>query len=1628
MTRPGTSNSSAVADTWVGGMSLTALTEALRLNQVGSTQQSVDTQRFWSTPAREATDGTTEVMQVTFATARRFNQLELDLAVFPHDAHIEFYDEQTGAWSPCLDEAIERPQPINYGIRDAIPAVLPPASTVLGHLHPQHSFTGHWRTVTFSIKPVFAKNLRILLSRTTQGTTPTSAQGVKVPYSLAVRNLNITYEIRKLADVPWTAPGTGESRETFASTSDLFGSPVDFAVRVNSATNAIGATQGVNGLTTVWKSEPQPIPWAVVNFYVDGRDPGGEGQILDRFYLDPLYDGPSVNLYWSNSEPTGAFRANSDPLPPAIAQVNNSGGVTGDVLNFDDPTLADAIAFVELDNRGITFDPSRPWWLGGQLNFKFRHGTQNENHPIFDCGAFRLVWTPLGPRLTTEAGDTLLLTTQTPAMGIWDSYLDGSGNVVQEGSSTPTFIGFDPATALGFVVWSDGAQLGLTIRYGTTEFSGSLTLSAPFTSDVLKMRVGGLLGADPGTPKFRLSALVLKTDDVPDEEAIDTFLDDPLPYALGSQYLGVNDARTDNALVRYHHSFYTPDFPAAMIGGAPDRYDAMEWTPVTRDFVLRRGYMYFPPTRAKYWKFEFTNLSPQPYEVYRPVQKQVNVFPSEQWRKALTSTPTRTAAGLNELAPGLENVYVVNTLTQSLDGNRTAVLGTGAAKSNTTARIIYDSDVRSRVGEAYWAWSFLPMHHTGVTPSWESAGRHNYQVIDYTQTTKIGYLVGLRSIQAYRLNYLSSDDTAQYVEEFYDDSSLDSGSSWRLVEDHVLSSGDTTYAEVRGKALTSNRVVSAIQFASQQSEPVQLLPDPELAAEDLPNWDAVGDAVISNSSGLIPTLESTRRIDRSLPPLTWGRVMAGYPTYADFVVQGATYGLIASGSQIPAEAGGIASKAVSVPPGGRVHVAARVTAPADLTRPLAVQLIDADTETVLSESLVDVKGGKIVEWFANYTVGEGTSAEPWLYRDFTTGYTSANLSDTFARANATTLGSMDSGQVWSWRSDSFGVEQSLDIASNAATNTALGQYDFIDTGSPWGTLEVTIGTMGTGSATTALLRLDPMFITEVGGLAVLSGSTVLSTRGLVLGAGNTSYTVQSGDKIRIDFLPVDYVPSDKLDATATTVADQYAMMFWVNGVWKSTRYIAHGAMPTKGIKGKLGQKFTKVTWTPADYGMLPGPVISGMPRKTNGTWVDVDTMQTWQTISGRIWHVASSNTTNTLTASWDVSNDQETAADDVGATLVAGSDDAVFWTDTGAWSGSMIFRVRNVAGTAGQTQPAGRRGLIACLDFDTGVYLDALGNIVQNGTTLQTGFLPSGITTTAPITLTFYDARHSNPLASTGRTLVAIVGQAIVGTANSTVMAQLTGTKRGLAGARFSGTRPGGASYTIDTAFQSFNWAPSAKLIAQPAALPTWGEVTKNGTLTYGEIVANKLVTSPRVKARVVQKGPSEDVWDVDNISLFADPIVWSFSNDNGFNFYPAYEIRNNPAGVLVFPDHVEGVSLSQRPGTALVWRAVSYLPGSIISSLVIRPWYGGLTSGIDHRAGLVATSPNVMPFDHFGPIKKDSRFQTWSSPVPRSWWYAFRILQRVPAANPEAVQAVLAGYPGENVFPSSNVYPGVPS
>jgi hypothetical protein len=1608
MTTPNTRpDGSAVAPTWADNMSMANLNTALTAN--GSEllkQQSLNSQRFWSTPSRPADSGVIEVLQMTLASTRTINKIEFDAAIFPHDIYIEYYEEATRSWLPCLLGNAATPVPVHERIVESNPAVLPQISAITGHLHPQHSFSNHWRHQSYIIRPIETGNIRMLLSRTTDGTPPVSSLGQTVDYSLAIRNLYLGYSVESLADVPYKLPDPNSpSRGTFASTTDLFGSVVNFQVRVNEAKNVLRpAPNTPNALTTVWKSQPQPIPWAVVNFYVDARSPDGKAQVLDRFFVEPLFNGPSVNLYYSNSETTASFRTNSDPLPDTVAIVHNSQGVAGDVLHSTAPV--GTIAFVDVDNRAIDFNASRNWWVGASLNFKFSHGTQVTTNPIMDFGEFLVSLTPVGLLVSTIHGDSLSLP------------LDP----------------FDPATPLRFTVGYDGTNLRIDAKVGLVPYSGSMQVSVPLKDVVKTMRFGGFQQLAPQSGDFSLNSFILKVDDTLTDEIATDFIKDQDPYVLATTFMGVNDPKSDNVLLRYHPSFWTQEWRSGFIGGAPDRYHDLEWTPITRDYVLRTGYMYFDPTKAKYWKFEFTNLSPQVFEVYKPIVKTVQTFPPGM---LVSSTPIDLSqAAQQQIIPGLANSYAVNGMTQILNGRQTVYVGTGGngkTFTNTSARILTDTEVRARIGGAYWAWSFVPLHSVTATPAFEKAGKHTYEVINYQAQSKLAYFVGLRSLQAYRLSYASTDDTPQYTELFYDTNDLSNTTNWTLSGDHEMTSGQTNFAELRSNPLSSNKVITAVQFAAQQSESTQILPDDDFTDPAQSSWTKVGDAVITVTPSADQILGSSARIDRSLPPLTWDQVASYYTTWAAILAQNATWDMVMRGTNNPADSGGITSSARTTPAGGRIYAAARCTAPTDLTSPLYVQIVDEATGYVVSEASTDVRANSVAEWYTGFTISDGQGTIPFRWQDFSSAPSLIAFTDTFHRANATQLNAMDSGQSWVTPRDNSNNPISLAISANKAVVTSEGQYNTIDVGSPWGVLTFQVGTMGTTSAGEVMLAaIGPLFLDEKGVINNTSGVAFTSVRGNVLTTDGSARTVAANDIIKIESLPTKYVPLGKEDISITAGTDPvyypYSLMITVNGTWVRTFSHMLGARALHQIKGRLNQQWISWNWQPTNYGALPGPVISSMPRVNNGAWLDSTTQTTWITASGRKWNAV---------GTWDTTTTVETTGrDDTGAPLSASSNGAVFWTDTGVWDGTMSTYIRNIAGTNGSTQPAGRHGYIMCLDYDHGVFVDYQGRVVVNGVvqsggTLFTAPLPTGSTFAVQFVFTQNIApanRGGIDPAVYPRVLVGRVNGSVTGTYFTSTSQSWTGTKRGLAGDLYdptTGSRPGGASYTLDTSFRSFNWAPDATNVALVATTPLWQNVTRNGTVTYDQIAQDYQEVAPKYRARVVQKGPSEDIWDVDTLSMFIDPIVWSFSRDGGYIFYPAFDIRNNPNGILLFPNNIPFVDQNQKPGTSLVWRVLSYAPRQTLSSLVIRPWYGGTLSGVNYRPGLVATGPNVMAYDHFGAIENDSRFQTWNSPVPRSWWYKFRVMNRTQTGAPVPPDLTGTLYPSTTVYPDPDLYPG---
>jgi hypothetical protein len=1547
MTTPSnTPDSSALGAAWVDNLSLSSLVEALRLNPQESVQGRINAdQRFWSTPARSADSPLQEAMQVTLSSARRINYLTFEFSNFPADITLEYFDESLRTWVPVLSGDGTRNSPAQESVLDSKPNVIPAVNSVTGKIHPQHSFSGHWKSLEFATRPFIAKEVRVVLQRSTRGAPPTTVNGQPVDYSLAIRNFYVGYRVNSLGDIPKTEPLNSNRREyaPFASASDVLGSTLQYSLRVNRASNLLD-----NSDEAIWKSEPQPVPWAVVDLYVDTRDLDNQPQLVDRFLLDPLHDGVRFNLYWSEEEPTGTFSPTEDPLGFPIISTFDEANIGTDVLHAG-PANLDKIGYVDINNGPFGFDPGRPWWIGGLLYFKFEHGSQSVATPIVDFGEFLVAMTPFGPRITTAHGDSLLVRTDLMSIG----------------------------TPFHFVAAYDGTHLSLFVRQGAIDYVATMTATVPLGRQQMasSMRFGGFQGTTPGVANFDLVALVVKVDEVADGEIAADFMRDYSDFIEGGQ--------KQNAILRYHDSFSTSNYREGFIGGPPDRFGSLPWTPVARDFVLRKGYLEVPPTRARYWKFEFCGLVPQTYEVFRPIQRVVKTFTPEMWIPR--PDPATMQASIRQLFPGVLT-SISGGVTSGYRDSSVVTMGSGIPTKGytpTTARVIRSNEVRGAISRQYFVWGYLPLHSGGRIPSFAGRAIHLYDAVTVDHVNKIGYFVGLRSIKPSRLDYLATDDTPEYVETFADSTNISAEGNWILAEGHI-NTGSAHYAEAKSVPLLSSRVVRAIQFATQQSDARQILPDDDFTDPDHAAWTEVGDATLASELTTHQALGTMLRVDRSPQPGTWGSIELAASTWG--ALDSTTYGALENPTVVVSTIGGITSDPVSVPFGGQVHVAARVVAPADLTEPLHVQIVDNATERVLADAQIDVQANKVTEWYASYAINDLRTPAVWKWGDFEAVQMGPTLNDNFNRPNASSLGTMQSGQRWK-----TGADGSLVVSSNMAITSVEGRSNSIDSLAPWGALEIVFGNVGTGSSgKVKSFEFEPLAMLTDGTIAY-SGGTTLSTAS-VLTTNNTARAIQDSDAIQVEILPSRYVPVGKedIDFTRDDVLRPYSCMVYLNGVWVRTLSHEHGARTIRSLQGRLNQQIDTFKWTPKNYGRLLAPVITRYPRQGYGAFVDAENKK-FIDGEGFVWNAE---------GAWDVTTATEVSNDvTVGAPLTAASNGAIFIMDTQYWYGSMSSYVRNVASTFGS---GAKHGMVFCLDYDAGIFINYAGNVVGRDGTNYGSFFPAGIEDNNRYTIQWAKTALVGP-ATRGVIDPNVHPDMLIGRKNGgsevtfvhAAMATWKGTRRGLAGDYYdpaAGSRPVAANYTLDTSFRSFNWAPDAYHTPAPTG-PTWGNVTKEETATYSSAILGREPDLPELSARIVQYGITNDLWFVDTLSMFIDPIMWHFSNDGGYSFYPALNIRNNPNGVLLFPVSTEVIDPAQMPGTALVWKVMAYAPESNVSHLVIRPWYGGALSAITHQVGM-GGGPNVMPYDQYTDLRRDARFQVWNKPIPQSWWYEYRTIR----------------------------------
>lgn len=948
---PGAFDAPLLAPVYVGGMPLDDLVAALAINTdiLAASRQTADAQ-FWSTPRRKATDPTREIFEVNLSVPKKVNAISFDLPRFPHKAYLFYLNTKTKKWAPMLNTS-RKAMVVN--VVDSIPATIIPAPPG-SNTHAQHYGAGHWVTHTYTINPITAASFRVVLVRQKTGREPVDHARKAVPYSLGVRDFNIGYKVAGYKNIPKTArdPVIVTERTTFSSTTDLLGSPVTISVRENRATDLLRGA--------LWKSEPQPVPNAVVNLYVDARDSAGNPQVVDRFLVDPITNGVHVNVYYATQMPdVTTFPARDDPLGFPLTRQVGAEVIARDVgLVFSDD-----IGYLDIDNAAPQFDPTKAFWLGLVIAPQFDSADTTE-HILVDTGTLCLRWN----------GSALLAT----LFGV---------------SITRDDIPFTVNQSLSLVFAFDGNQIFFYSQ--GDEHLNPTPLEVVEPSPTTSIRLGGLQTGDDGDPghgKFVLASLILKTEPPPSQDTYEQYFADPTEFVVEAEFASDDQGTSDNAILRYDPTFQTVT-PGSVnqfgfVGGPGSQYEDLVWTPVARDFKLNKGYLVFNATKASVFKFEFTNLAAMPYDDYEPMVRKVKVFPTAQYYAGVI-TPPPTASGNTSGGGAIMSQsasYTLHYADQVRLYTNVQIAQKDGSYAPTAALYSQSPLVQGRLRENSLYFNLQAWHLSKFIPRFVEVQKHVYEHIEIEHTKRLAYFVGLNSLSMLRVDYAVSDDTEQYLEWFHDSANLaDPGSTpgWIVSTNNATGGYLVTPDEIgvsdvfltSSKIFTSQRKVTGLQFAAQQTPATQLLDDPDFTDRTLVSWRVYGDAAISPNTDFTSDIGSMVKVERNAASNYWNVMEERWDSW-DAITASSTLPDHPVWDELEAQTGALtdggvqAAQQYDLSSIGRAYAAARVYVTEPLNAPLYVQIVDADG-TVLAEEPFTPAANQVAEWYCSYTIGEG---------------------------------------------------------------------------------------------------------------------------------------------------------------------------------------------------------------------------------------------------------------------------------------------------------------------------------------------------------------------------------------------------------------------------------------------------------------------------------------------------------------------------------------------------------------------------------------------------------------------------------------------------------------------------------
>lgn len=549
--------------------------------------------RQWFSQPRASSDDTTEVLSINFRLPLSVSEISFEAQRVPVRIEV-WYLDRLNNWRQVLDS-------------NRIPVSVTLVS----------SSQESWYKHHVNIFPIVAKSVQL---RATRVRDP--AMGTE-PYMIGIRN---TLLRRNVYD-------RSAGRLPFEDELDPLGNVVARYIKDWDASKAIDDKP-----LTYWRSAPQPDHQAVCSLYLDTRNADGSPQLIDTVYLDPVYTGQTLNLYYSNDETVGTRRLSAITLP-AEEDVNTewrSGVGRWDISTA--PVGTSSYAF------DLAIGPlvRQDCWFGMEWYPDFDPTAGPVNNPVL------LGVTPADP----EPGQWWpTISYDVGAAALVLQFTDGTDFKTYQVPTSPLFV---PGEPLRIVVgWRyDPNTVLISVRDRTGTEIARLEDDDPGLPEAIT--IDGRVGF--ANFRGRFTSHIIKLEDF--ASGAEAYQANPTVYVSPEPVLPDRGEQTPSTSL--DNAVYAADWTLQShgSGGSHDSfYENKTWTPIWRDYITSRGNLYLPQSISmRYLKLEFTNLTEEPYPVYDAgIQTTYKVFPMEVQQLATRKHPGLLGVGLGMLQLGVES-------------------------------------------------------------------------------------------------------------------------------------------------------------------------------------------------------------------------------------------------------------------------------------------------------------------------------------------------------------------------------------------------------------------------------------------------------------------------------------------------------------------------------------------------------------------------------------------------------------------------------------------------------------------------------------------------------------------------------------------------------------------------------------------------------------------------------------------------------------------------------------------------------------------------------------------------------------------------------------------------------------